>query len=136
MHPIRTAMLAVAAAVIAAAPAASAICAPGEDARVAPRHFELLNASYESAKSLAVSPAGRASFEEVLFDAPLRGGKTSTTVRLPDGGCLRDFRVTFGDGRVLLYPDIDICRYRKLRLTHRDGRDADPGPDRPVAGAP
>jgi hypothetical protein len=136
MHPIRTVALAAAAAVIAAAPAASAVCAPGEDARIAPRHFHLINASYESATSLAAAPAGQESFEEIAFDAPLRGGTTSTTVRLPDGGCLRDFRIAFGDGRVLLYPDIDTCRYRRLRLTHRDGKAGTAARERPVAGTP
>jgi hypothetical protein len=136
MHPIRTIALAALSAVIATMPAVSAVCAPAERMRTAPRHFVLVNASHESATSFAVAPAGQESFEEIVLGAPLRGGTTSATVRLPDGGCLRDFRIAFGDGRVLLYPDIDTCRYQRLQLTHRDGRDSRPGPDRPVAGAP
>jgi hypothetical protein len=53
---------------------------------------------------------------------PLRGGLTATTVDIADGGCLRDFRLVFRDGRTLIYPSIDVCHYRRLRLTGRDGR--------------
>jgi len=135
MHPIRTALLAAVPA-FAAALAPIALSAPADGSGTAPRYFDLVNASHDSVVSFAVAPAARDAFQEVAFDAPLRGGRTSTTVGLPNGGCLRDFRITFGDGRVLLYTDIDTCRYQRLQLTHRDGRDSRPGPDRPVAAAP
>lgn len=135
MHPIRTAVLAVASA-FAAAYATCAMSAPAEDTRTAPRYFDLVNASHESVVSFSVSPAGQDVYQDVVIDAPLRGGVTSTTVGLPDGGCLRDLRIAFGDGRTLIYPQIDVCRYRRLRLSHRDGRRAAGTSDRPVAATP
>lgn len=86
------------------------------------RYFDLVNASHESVTSLAVAPAGSEAFRVVELGSPLRGGLTSTTVNIGDGGCLRDFRLVFGERRTLVYPGIDVCRYRRLRLTHRDGQ--------------
>jgi hypothetical protein len=90
--------------------------------RASTHYFDLVNAAHDSVTSLAVAPAGSDAFREVAFDAPLRGGRTSTTVDLADGGCLRDLRVAFRDGRTLLYPGIDVCRNRQLRLMPNDGK--------------
>ncbi len=116
MRPDRTAVLAM---LLASSLAATAHAHAGP---AAPRYFDLVNASFDSVVSLAVAPAGGDGFRELAFDAPLRGGVTATTVQLPDGDCLRDFRVAFSDGRTLLYPGIDVCRRSGLRLTSRDGR--------------
>jgi hypothetical protein len=86
------------------------------------RYFDLVNATYDSVTSLAIAPAGSDAFRDIEFDAPLHGGVTSTTVEIPDGDCLRDIRVAFKDGRALLYAGINVCRYGRLRLTPRDGR--------------
>lgn len=86
------------------------------------RYFDLVNASHESVTSLAVAPAGSDAFREIDLGGPLRGGLTTTTVDIADGGCLRDFRLSFGDGRTLIYPGIDVCRNRRLHLRHRDGK--------------
>ncbi|HVI59914.1 MAG TPA: hypothetical protein VM619_13720 [Luteimonas sp.] len=94
----------------------------GAHARTPTRHFDLVNASFDSVTSLAVAPAGDSGFREVILGAPLHGGHNATTVELPDGGCLRDFRAAFADGRTLLYPGIDVCRASGLRLTSRDDR--------------
>lgn len=89
--------------------------------RVPTRYFDLVNAAHDSVTSLAIAPAGSDAFRDIEFGAPLRGGLTSTTVQIPDNGCRHDFRVVFRDGRTLVYRDIDVCRYRQLRLTSRDG---------------
>ena len=112
MRPMRAAVLAT---LLVAAAHAHAGHAPT-------RYFDLVNASHDSVTSLAVAPAGGGDFREVALDAPLRGGLTSTTVDLAEGGCLRDLRVAFRDGRTLLYPGIDVCRNRQLRLTPNDGK--------------
>lgn len=100
------------------------------------RYFDLVNASHDSVTSLAVAPAGDRAFHEIALGAPLRGGVTSTTVEVPEGDCVRDFRLTFADGRTLVYPGIDVCRYRQLRLTQRDGRSGPIAPDQALVRAP
>jgi len=90
--------------------------------RVPGRYFDLVNTSFDSLTSVAVAPAGGDAFRAIQLGAPLQGGLTAVTVELPDGDCLRDFRMVFADGRTLLYSGIDVCRYHQLRLTPRDGR--------------
>ena len=77
---------------------------------------------YNSARSSIVAfeeaPAGTGAFHPIaLADHPVQGGGDSATVafRKQDGGCLRDFRTTFADGRVLLVKDYDVCRMSVYR---------------------
>jgi len=100
------------------------------------RYFDLINASHDSVTSFAVAPAGENAFHEIDLGAPLRGGVTSATVEIPEGDCARDFRLVFADGRTLVYPGIDVCRYRQLRLTQRDGRSGPVAPDRALVRVP
>src|SRR5688500_814839 len=100
------------------------------------RYFDLVNASHDSVTSLAVAPAGDRAFHEIDLGAPLRGGVTSTTVEMPEGDCVRDFRLTFADGRTLVYPGVDVCRHRQLRLTQRDGRSGPVAPDQALVRVP
>lgn len=100
------------------------------------RYFDIVNASHDSVTALAVAPAGGNAFRGIELDAPLRGGLTSVTVEVPEGACLRDFRLVFGDGRTLLYPGVDVCRHRQLRLSRRDGRSGARARDRAVVRTP
>jgi len=113
------------AAVLAALLASTATHANAE--RKPTRYFDLVNAARDSVTSLAVAPAGSDAFRDIDLGAPLRGGLTSTTVELADGDCLRDFRLTFRNGRTLVYPGIDICNHRGLRLTPNDGKQREAG---------
>lgn len=99
-----------------------ATTAHAQSGRIAGRYFEIINATYDSVTSLAVADAGGSDFHDVALGEPLRGGVTAITIDLPHGGCVRDLRVTFNDGRRLLYPAIDVCRHRALRLRAADGR--------------
>lgn len=123
-------------AAIASLAASLAIATPILAAPAPARYFDLVNASHDSVTALAVAPAGEDAFREIDLGPPLRGGLTSTTVEVPEGGCLRDFRVALSDGRTLLYPGIDVCRYRQLRLSHRDGRAGSHAADRSLVGTP
>lgn len=89
--------------------------------RHAARHFSVVNATFNSVTALAIAPAGSEAFHDIALGEPLQGGLTSITIDVPDGGCLRDLRVTFRNGRTLLYPRIDACRCQGLRLMPRDG---------------
>jgi hypothetical protein len=71
---------------------------------------------YNSARSSIVvfeaAPAGTGAFRPIaLADQPVHGGGDSAMIafRKQDGGCLRDLRATFADGRVLLVKDYDVC---------------------------
>jgi hypothetical protein len=100
------------------------------------RYFDLVNASHDSVTSVAVAPAGDSTFHEIDLGAPLRGGVTSATVEIPEGDCARDFRLVFADGRTLVYPGVDVCRYRQMRLTQRDGRSSPITADQALVRAP
>ena len=123
MHPIRTPGLNVASTLLATALAiTTAACASVDGGRTAPPYFDVVNASHESVTALAIAPAGSNAFQDIDIGKPLRGGVTGITVDVPPGDCRRDLRATFGNGRTLLYPGVDLCRHRALRLTSQDGR--------------
>jgi len=100
--------------------APSAAC--DEATRTPPRHFDLVNATFDSVTALAIAPAGRDAFRDIPLGRPLRGGLNSMTFDVPAGGCLRDLRVTFHGGRTKAFSHIDFCRSRGLRLTPRGGK--------------
>lgn len=81
------------------------------------RLFRIVNASFDSVTSLEVANDDASGYQRVDLREPLQGGLTSTTVRLPDGACLRDVRVTFRDGRSEVYRGIDVCKATGLRLS-------------------
>lgn len=85
------------------------------------RHFDLVNATFDSIIALAIAPADRDAFQDIALGQPLQGGLTSMTFDVPAGGCLRDLRVTFHGGRTQLFPRIDVCRSSGLRLTPHHG---------------
>jgi hypothetical protein len=121
MSPTRTiafiALLAIAPGSMLAAPAASAAHADADAGREPTRHFKLVNATFDSVIALAIAPDGSDAFRDVVLGEPLQGGLTSMSFDVPAGGCLRDLRVTFRGGRILLLPHIDVCRSDGLRLT-------------------
>jgi hypothetical protein len=104
MHAARTAFLAL------FAIASFSLAHAAEGNREPARMFTLVNVSYESVTAIAVGGT------DVPLGEPLQGGTTAVTVRLPEGGCLRDFQVTFRDGHTQAYEGIDVCRFHRLRL--------------------
>lgn len=85
------------------------------------RHFDLVNATFDSIIALAITPADRDTFQDIALGEPLQGGLTSMTFDVPAGGCLRDLRVTFYGERTQLFLHIDVCRSSGLRLTPHAG---------------
>jgi hypothetical protein len=81
------------------------------------RHFDLVNATFDSITTLAIAPADGDAFQDIALGQPLQGGPTSMTFDVPAGGCVRDLRVTFHGGRTQLFAHIDVCRSSGLRLT-------------------
>lgn len=84
--------------------------------RVPAKMFTLVNATSDSVTAVAVSADSAAATIDVGLGEPLRGGLTAATVRLPAGGCVRAFEVTFANGATQTFRDIDVCRFHRLRL--------------------
>lgn len=93
-----------------------------DPARRPVRHFELVNATFDSVTALTIAPADGDAYQQVMLSQPLQGGLAAMTFDIPAGGCLRDFRVTFHGGRTQLFPRIDVCRSNGLRLTSHSDR--------------
>lgn len=113
--PVRLA-LAVAALVVLAT-ACPALAADFQPPSSPGRLFRIVNASFDSVTALEVANNDATAYASIDLREPLQGGLTSTTVRLPDGSCLRDVRATFRDGRSEVYRDIDVCKASGLRLS-------------------
>ena len=78
-------------------------------------YLDIYNTAPESLVSFAQARAGSGAFHPiVLADHPVQGGGDSVIVAFhkADGGCLRDLRLTFADGRTLIHPRFNICRFR------------------------
>ncbi len=80
-------------------------------------HLNLTNATFDSVVALSIAPDGTDAYHAVQIGEPLQGGETSTIVDVPPGGCLRAVRVTFRNGHSRIFPHIDLCGSRHLRLT-------------------
>lgn len=94
------------------------------------RYLELINRAHDSMTSFAVAAPGSEAFVDVPLGAPLRGGGGSTTLGLADASCRYDLRFKFIDGRAMVYPGVDICRYPRVRIRHlprADENGQDPG---------
>jgi hypothetical protein len=80
------------------------------------RYFEVINRSHEAVTTLAVARAGAGEFVDQPLRAPLAAGGGATTIQIVGEGCAYDIKTTFADGRAVVYSDIDVCRYRALRM--------------------
>lgn len=114
---VLTAMFAVALGNLIVVPSAASANAMRRPAR----HFDLVNATFDSIIALTMAPADHDAFQDIILGQPLRGGLTSMTFDVPAGGCLRDLRVTFHGGRTQLFSHIDVCRSSGLRLMPHNG---------------
>lgn len=77
---------------------------------------------------LAATPSRITSFEiarrgsDRFRPAPIRsqpfgdaGNTTTVVVRMGDGGCRRDLRIGFADGRRVVYHDFNVCKLSAYR---------------------
>ena len=106
MHPLRSALFAAAACIVAGAAAA----------QERTHYLEIVNRANDSAVSVASAAAGSDEYVEIPLREPLRGGGGATTVRIPGDGCSRDFRFVFRDGKSMVYRGIDVCRASIVRI--------------------
>ena len=77
-------------------------------------YLDIYNTAPESLVAFAQAPAGGGTFHPIILaDTPVQGGGDSATVAFQkaDGGCLRDLRLTFADGRTLIHPRFNVCRF-------------------------
>jgi hypothetical protein len=79
------------------------------------RYLGLLNRAHDSVVALEVAPAGSDAFVVRPIEV-LPGGGGSGVVRLGDQGCRFDLRMTFGNGRRVVYHAVDVCRGDTLAI--------------------
>jgi hypothetical protein len=95
--------------------AAALLAAATSPAFAGPVYYvDLINTSPSNIVAFDVAPAGASRFHSVLpGNATLQGGSTAATVAIRKGedGCLRDLRIRFADGHVLMQRDFDVCKF-------------------------
>ncbi|CAN7586182.1 hypothetical protein LJR143_004150 [Pseudoxanthomonas sp. LjRoot143] len=79
-------------------------------------YLDLINRAHDRVVSVAATPAGGTAWNELLHDADVPGGGGAITVQVAGEQCIHDVRVAFANGRSALYPAIDLCRHRGLRI--------------------
>lgn len=84
------------------------------------RQFEVVNAGANDIASVAVAQAGSGVFRTALDDHHhpilVKSGESITIpVRPGEGGCLRDLRVKFADGEILVEHQFDVCKNERFR---------------------
>ncbi len=91
-------------------------------------YLELINRAHDRVTAVSAAPAGSQAWQELLQGEEVRGGGGAVTVQVAAGQCLQDVRVVFANGRRALYPGVDVCRHRGLRIqplpAARDARPA------------
>lgn len=98
---------------------ATLLAAPTAFAAEGTDHFDVVNASDDTITAVALARAGSGMFRTVVDEhnhpVPVERGETlAIATRLREGGCLRDVRVKFGNGKVLLQ-GIDVCKNQPFR---------------------
>lgn len=88
-------------------------------------YLYLVNRAHDRVVSVATMPAGGTAWNELLHGGSITGGGDAATVQLVSDQCVHDMRVEFVNGRRALYPALDVCRYRGLRIQPLPARDAD-----------
>lgn len=79
-------------------------------------YLDLINRAHDRIVSVAATPAGGTAWNELLRDAAVPGGGGAVTVQVASEQCIHDVRVAFANGRSALYPAIDLCRHRGVRI--------------------
>ncbi|MGH8079142.1 MAG: hypothetical protein ACREP7_01115 [Lysobacter sp.] len=80
------------------------------------RYFELINRAHDRLTSVSIAVAGSDAYQDKPLGAALDGGGGSTTLQIAAHSCRYDFRFQFANARAVVYTDIDVCRYRSLRI--------------------
>ncbi len=80
------------------------------------RYVYLVNRAHDSVVSVATTPAGGSAWNELLHGGTITGGGDAVTVQLASDQCVHDVKVEFVNGRRVVYPAIDLCRHRGLRI--------------------
>lgn len=87
-------------------------------------YLYFVNRAHDRVVSIATMPAGGTTWNELLHGGTITGGGDAATVQLASDQCLHDVRVEFVNGRRALYPALDLCRHRGLRIQPLPARDA------------
>ena len=87
-------------------------------------YLDLINRAHDRVVSVVATPAGSDTGSELLEGRAIAGGGGVATVEVVADQCAQDIRVEFADGRRALYPAVDLCRHRGLRIQPLSARSA------------
>ncbi|TQM17073.1 hypothetical protein FB548_0441 [Pseudoxanthomonas sp. 3HH-4] len=87
-------------------------------------YLDLINRAHDRVVSVATTPAGGTAWNELLLGDAVAGGGGAVTVQVASDACVHDIRVEFANGRRALYPAVDVCRHRGLRIQPLPARGA------------
>lgn len=87
-------------------------------------YLDLINRAHDRIVSVAATPPGGSEWNELLHGESVPGGGGATTVQLASDACVHDVRVAFANGRSALYPALDLCRHRGLRIQPLSARES------------
>lgn len=113
---------------------AALFAVPSAQCAATVHYVEVVNTAKDSLVAFAQAPAGSGDFRDLPLGGSLQGGGDSTTVAIETDsrGCLRDLRVEFADGRVLIQRGFDVCRYGSYHVgAHLRAALRSPSPARP-----
>lgn len=88
-------------------------------------YLDLINRAHDRVVSVAAAPAGGTAWNELLQGEAVPGGGGAATVQIASDACLHDVKVAFANGRQALYPALDVCRHRGLRIQPLPARTAE-----------
>lgn len=87
-------------------------------------YLYLVNRAHDRLVSVATVPAGGTAWNELLQGGTVAGGGDTATLQLASDQCLHDVKVEFANGRRALYPALDLCRHRGLRIQPLPSRES------------
>jgi len=78
-------------------------------------YVDVVNNDARSIVALDAAPAGSARFAPVLrgSDGVRSGAAATLAVRVAGGGCRRDLRIRFDDGRIATKRDVNFCTLQR-----------------------
>ena len=84
--------------------------APAAHATASLHYLTLINRAHARAVQVEAASAGSTALAPLSLARPIDGGGGQATVALRGLGCSVDLRLSFSDGRTVLYSAVNACR--------------------------
>lgn len=95
---------------------ATLVALPAAHAGERIHYLYVVNRAHDAIVSVSSTPVGGDASRELLAGERLAGGGDGTTLQVEGRACVHDLRMTFADGRRVVYPAFDLCRQRGMRV--------------------